>query len=232
MLTALSDSLRLMQKLTASTRIMILIKPLMVLCLRTRLLILKLNSYTSMGISVMSSNLASLPTVLESSGISLFYNKNFIASHPDITVEKKSDSPDEDKSVHDSRLLIPTLKDFFLKHPLINPKTLLHRRQLFKQKVSVGWLPLYLKAGKLRDPPAFMMARSRCSVPIGSLSKRSGRLLAPIQHTVPTTKVCPLACLPPLTSSPAPTSSSISFRVHHKATPGCGYLLLLHKFPP
>ena len=37
---------------------------------RTRLLILKLNSYTSMGISVMSSNLASLPTVLESSGIS------------------------------------------------------------------------------------------------------------------------------------------------------------------
>ena len=54
-----------------------------------------------------------------------FYNKNFMASHPDITVEKKSDSPDEDKSVHDSRLLILTLKDFFLKHPLINPKTFL-----------------------------------------------------------------------------------------------------------
>ena len=48
-----------------------------------------------------------------------------MASHPDITVEKKSDSPDEDKSVHDSRLLILTLKDFFLKHPLINPKTFL-----------------------------------------------------------------------------------------------------------
>ena len=48
-----------------------------------------------------------------------------MASHPDITVEKKSDSPDEDKSVHDSRLLIPTLKDFFLKHPLINLKTFL-----------------------------------------------------------------------------------------------------------
>ena len=54
-----------------------------------------------------------------------FYNKDFMSSHPDITVEKKSDSPDEDKSVHDSRLLIPTLKDFFLKHPLINPKTFL-----------------------------------------------------------------------------------------------------------
>ena len=54
-----------------------------------------------------------------------FYNKDFMASHPDIVVGKKSDSPDEDKSVHDSRLLIPTLKDFFLKHPLINPKSFL-----------------------------------------------------------------------------------------------------------
>lgn len=54
-----------------------------------------------------------------------FYNKDFMASHPDIVTGKKSDSPDEDKSVHDSRLLIPTLIDFFTKHPLINPKTFL-----------------------------------------------------------------------------------------------------------
>ena len=54
-----------------------------------------------------------------------FYNKDFMTSHPDIIVEKKSDSPDEDKSVGDSRLLIPTLKDFFQKHPLINPGTFL-----------------------------------------------------------------------------------------------------------
>ena len=54
-----------------------------------------------------------------------FYNKNFMAFHPDIIVEKKSDSPDEDKCVHDSKLLGPTLKDFFSKHPLINPKTFL-----------------------------------------------------------------------------------------------------------
>lgn len=45
--------------------------------------------------------------------------------HPDIVVEKKSDSPDEDKTIHDSKFLIPTLKEFFLKHPLINPKTFL-----------------------------------------------------------------------------------------------------------
>ena len=47
------------------------------------------------------------------------------SANPDIVVEKKSDSPDEDKCVHDSKLLIPTLKDFFSKHPLINPKTFL-----------------------------------------------------------------------------------------------------------
>lgn len=54
-----------------------------------------------------------------------FYNKDFMASHPDIIIEKKSASPDEDKCVHDSKLLIPTLKDFFSKHPLINPKVFL-----------------------------------------------------------------------------------------------------------
>lgn len=54
-----------------------------------------------------------------------FYNKDFLSSHPNIVVEKKSDSPDEDKSVHDSRLLIPTLKDFFEKHPFIHPKVFL-----------------------------------------------------------------------------------------------------------
>ena len=54
-----------------------------------------------------------------------FYNKEFMLSHPEIVVDKKSDSPDEDKCAHDSKLLIPTLKDFFEKHPLINPKVFL-----------------------------------------------------------------------------------------------------------
>ncbi len=70
-----------------------------------------------------------------------FYNKDFLSSHPDIVVEKKSDSPDEDKSVHDSKLLIPILKDFFEKHPLINPKIFLgdaafDTSQLFKDLLS------------------------------------------------------------------------------------------------
>jgi len=54
-----------------------------------------------------------------------FYNQDFLKSHPDIVVGKKSDSPDEDKSLHDTKALIPTLKDFFQKHPLINPKIFL-----------------------------------------------------------------------------------------------------------
>ena len=54
-----------------------------------------------------------------------FYNKDFLNAHPDIVVEKKSDSPDEDKSLADSKALLPVLIDFFQKHPLINPKTFL-----------------------------------------------------------------------------------------------------------
>lgn len=54
-----------------------------------------------------------------------FHNKAFLEAHPDIMIEKKTDSPDEDKSLADSKALIPVLKDFFKKHPLINPKTFL-----------------------------------------------------------------------------------------------------------
>lgn len=54
-----------------------------------------------------------------------FYNKGFLEAHPDIDVEKKSDSPDEDKSLAGSKSLLPVQKDFFQKHPLINPKVFL-----------------------------------------------------------------------------------------------------------
>lgn len=53
------------------------------------------------------------------------YNKDFLNAHPELVPNKKSDSPDKDKSIHDARLLIPTLQDFFKAHPLINPKTFL-----------------------------------------------------------------------------------------------------------
>ena len=54
-----------------------------------------------------------------------FYNKDFLNAHPDIVVGKKSDSPDEDKSLADSKALLPVLIDFFQKHPLMEPKTFL-----------------------------------------------------------------------------------------------------------
>ncbi len=54
-----------------------------------------------------------------------FYNKNFLKAHPDIVVEKKSNSPDEDKSLADAKAFIPVLKDFLKKHPMINPKIFL-----------------------------------------------------------------------------------------------------------
>jgi len=54
-----------------------------------------------------------------------FYDKDYFASHPEIERYKKTNAPDEDKSVGDARLLIPLLKDFFRKHPLLNPKTFL-----------------------------------------------------------------------------------------------------------
>ena len=54
-----------------------------------------------------------------------FYNKAFLEAHPEIVIDKKSDSPDEDKSLHDSKALIPVLIDFFKYHPLIKPHTFL-----------------------------------------------------------------------------------------------------------
>jgi len=50
-----------------------------------------------------------------------FYNRDYLNSHPDIVIEKKSKSPDEDKSLADSKALLPTLKDFKTRHPDINP---------------------------------------------------------------------------------------------------------------
>jgi hypothetical protein len=54
-----------------------------------------------------------------------FYNKDFLDSHHDIIVDKKSNSPDEDKSLHDSKVPIPVLKDFFKRHPFIKPNVFL-----------------------------------------------------------------------------------------------------------
>ena len=50
-----------------------------------------------------------------------FLDDPFKQAHPELPVEKKSDSPDEDKSVSDSRCLHPVLSDYFGLHPQVSP---------------------------------------------------------------------------------------------------------------
>jgi transposase len=81
-----------------------------------------------------------------------FLNKDFLDAHPDIVIDKKSDSPDEDKSLHDAKAVIPVLKDFFNKHPLINPNIfvgdaafdsgLIYKSLLQDIKFSKAYIPL------------------------------------------------------------------------------------------
>ena len=51
----------------------------------------------------------------------VFLDDDFKASHPELPREKKSDSPDEDKSISDSAALNPVLADFFAIHPAFHP---------------------------------------------------------------------------------------------------------------
>lgn len=54
-----------------------------------------------------------------------FWDDDFKNSHPEIIIEKKSDSPDEDKSIGDATSLKPVLSDFFSLHPGLHPNTFL-----------------------------------------------------------------------------------------------------------
>lgn len=92
--TRLSDSSKLMSKITISTLIIIPTKLFMAPCLPMHLPIL--NSYMLTDISVMSTRLAILPMVSASSGTSLSINKDFLGLHPEFIPNKKSNSPDKD----------------------------------------------------------------------------------------------------------------------------------------
>ena len=54
-----------------------------------------------------------------------FFDEPFKEQHPDLIINKKSDSPDEDKSVGDASALKPVLQDFFSQHPDFHPHTFL-----------------------------------------------------------------------------------------------------------
>lgn len=55
----------------------------------------------------------------------VFLDDDFKASHPDLPIEKKSDSPEEDKTISDSAALEPVLTDYLAKHPAVQPDTFL-----------------------------------------------------------------------------------------------------------
>ena len=55
----------------------------------------------------------------------VFLDDDFKASHPELPIEKKSDSPDEDKTISDSSALKPVLSDFFAAHPSFHPDVFL-----------------------------------------------------------------------------------------------------------
>lgn len=57
--------------------------------------------------------------------ISFLDDDAFKSSHPELIVEKKSDSPDEDKSVGDASSLVPVLTDYFALHPGFHPNVFL-----------------------------------------------------------------------------------------------------------
>lgn len=54
-----------------------------------------------------------------------FYDDDFINAHPDIELLKKTNKPDEDKLLDDTKALIPSLTDFFAKHPSFQPNLFL-----------------------------------------------------------------------------------------------------------
>lgn len=54
-----------------------------------------------------------------------FLDDDFKAAHPEMTLDKKSDSPDEDKAIGDASSLKPVLSDFFSLHPDFHPDTFL-----------------------------------------------------------------------------------------------------------
>ena len=53
----------------------------------------------------------------------VYLDDDFKNAHPEMEVAKKSDSPDEDKSIGDSTSLKPVLTDFFSLHPAFHPDT-------------------------------------------------------------------------------------------------------------
>ena len=117
----------------------------------------------------------------------IFCNKDFLKIHPDIVVGKKSDSPDEDKSLVDSKALLSVLIDFFQKHPFINPKTFLGNAAFDAIKI---YKSLFEEIGFQK---AFIHLKTKLSVEgIDYTVNENGISCCPHDPSLPTMKfVCP-----------------------------------------
>ncbi len=131
-----------------------------------------------------------------------FYNKDYLDSHPDIIVEKKPKSPDEDKSLADSKALIPTLKDFKERHPLINPKIFLGDaafdtieiyKSLFEDfKFQKAFIPLKVKLSLDNSDYTFNENGIPCCPHDSSLPMKREGSKSHLKSKLPTMKfVCP-----------------------------------------
>lgn len=131
-----------------------------------------------------------------------FYNKDFLNAHPDIVVGKKSDSPDEDKSLADSKALLPVLIDFFQKHPLIEPKNFLGDaafdtieiyRSLFEEiGFQKAFIPLRVKLSLEENGYAFNEHGIPCCPRDPSLPMKREGSKSHLRSKLPTMKfVCP-----------------------------------------
>lgn len=109
-----------------------------------------------------------------------FYNKDFMEAHPEIELDKKSDSPDEDKSLHDTKALVPVLNDFFQKHPLIQPKSFLGDAA-FDSSILYASLLNDLKFEKAFIP---LNTRSKLTYPDCSINSE-GIPTCPYDNTLP-----------------------------------------------
>lgn len=54
-----------------------------------------------------------------------FFDDDFKKSHPELPIDKRTDNPDMDKEIGDSRTLLPVLRDFRGKHPALRYTTFL-----------------------------------------------------------------------------------------------------------
>ena len=131
-----------------------------------------------------------------------FYNKDYLDSQPDIPVEKKSKSPDEDKSLADSKTLLPTLSDFKLRHPDITPDIFLGDASFYTIEIykslfedfnfKKAFIPLKTKLSMNNADYAFNENGIPCCPHDSSLPMKQEGSKSHLKSNLPTMKfVCP-----------------------------------------